>query len=57
MNGLVFLSISGISLSCFYLQTRGSMPFLWEQIVDLKYKPKFEIVKPEEAVRFMEHFP
>lgn len=26
------------------------MPFLWEQIVDLTYKPKFEIVKPEEAV-------
>lgn len=27
------------------------MPFLWEQIVDLTYKPKFEIVRPEEAVR------
>lgn len=32
-----------------FVQIRGSMPFLWEQIVDLKYKPKFEIVKPEEA--------
>lgn len=26
------------------------MPFLWDQIVDLTYKPKFEIVRPEEAV-------
>ncbi|MBA0793705.1 hypothetical protein Gohar_018091, partial [Gossypium harknessii] len=33
------------------------MPFLWEQIVDLTYKPKFEIVKPEEAPRVAErHF-
>ncbi|PPR88766.1 hypothetical protein GOBAR_AA31935 [Gossypium barbadense] len=38
-------------------QVRGSMPFLWEQIVDLTYKPKFEIVKPEEAPRVAErHF-
>ncbi|KAG6507245.1 hypothetical protein ZIOFF_032587 [Zingiber officinale] len=27
----------------------GSMPFLWEQIVDLTYKPKFEIVRPDDA--------
>lgn len=26
------------------------MPFLWDQIVDLTYKPKFEIVRPDEAV-------
>ena len=32
------------------LQIRGSMPFMWEQVVDLTYKPKFEIVQPEEAV-------
>ena len=32
------------------LQVRGSIPFLWEQIVDLTYKPKFEIVRPEEAL-------
>lgn len=31
-------------------QVRGSIPFIWEQIVDLTYKPKFEIVRPEEAV-------
>ncbi|KAI8023988.1 Phosphoinositide phosphatase SAC6 [Camellia lanceoleosa] len=36
---------------------RGSIPFLWEQIVDLTYKPKFEIVKAEEAPRVVErHF-
>ncbi|KAK5843846.1 phosphoinositide phosphatase SAC7-like [Gossypium arboreum] len=40
-----------------FVQVRGSMPFLWEQIVDLTYKPKFEIVKPEEAPRVAErHF-
>ncbi|XP_022739346.1 phosphoinositide phosphatase SAC7 [Durio zibethinus] len=40
-----------------FVQIRGSMPFLWEQIVDLTYKPKFEIVKPEEAPRVAErHF-
>ncbi|XVE87533.1 hypothetical protein DITRI_Ditri18aG0125400 [Diplodiscus trichospermus] len=40
-----------------FVQIRGSMPFLWEQIVDLTYKPKFEIVRPEEAARVAErHF-
>ncbi|XVF16018.1 hypothetical protein REPUB_Repub09cG0205800 [Reevesia pubescens] len=40
-----------------FVQVRGSMPFLWEQIVDLTYKPKFEIVKPEDAPRVAErHF-
>ncbi|GAB2282470.1 GTPase activating protein (GAP) for Rho1p [Dionaea muscipula] len=40
-----------------FVQVRGSMPFLWEQIVDLTYKPKFHIVKPEEAPRVAErHF-
>ncbi|CAL5373526.1 unnamed protein product [Camellia sinensis] len=33
---------------------RGLIPFLWEQIVDLIYKPKFEIVKAEEAPRVVE---
>ncbi|KAK3005919.1 hypothetical protein RJ639_017792 [Escallonia herrerae] len=36
---------------------RGSIPLLWDQIVDLTYKPKFEIVRPEEAARVVErHF-
>ncbi|CAL9207268.1 unnamed protein product [Musa hybrid cultivar] len=40
-----------------FVQVRGSMPFLWEQIVDLTYKPNFEIVRPEEASRVAErHF-
>ncbi|XP_043814831.1 phosphoinositide phosphatase SAC6 isoform X3 [Manihot esculenta] len=39
------------------VQIRGSMPFLWEQIVDLTYKPKFEIIKPEDAPQVAErHF-
>ncbi|KAH6797033.1 Phosphoinositide phosphatase family protein [Perilla frutescens var. hirtella] len=37
-----------------FIQVRGSMPFLWDQIVDLTYKPKFEIVRPEEASRVAE---
>ncbi|KVI08736.1 Synaptojanin, N-terminal [Cynara cardunculus var. scolymus] len=40
-----------------FVQVRGSMPFLWEQIVDLTYKPKFDILRPEEAPRVAErHF-
>ncbi|KAL9832018.1 Phosphoinositide phosphatase SAC7 [Arabidopsis thaliana] len=40
-----------------FVQVRGSMPFMWEQVVDLTYKPKFEIVQPEEAKRIAErHF-
>ncbi|KAM0057432.1 putative phosphatidylinositol-3,4-bisphosphate 4-phosphatase [Helianthus debilis subsp. tardiflorus] len=40
-----------------FLQVRGSIPFLWDQIVDLSYKPKFEILKPEIAPRVAEsHF-
>ncbi|CAL4988344.1 unnamed protein product [Urochloa decumbens] len=40
-----------------YVQVRGSMPFLWEQIVDLTYKPSFDVVRVEEASRVLErHF-
>ncbi|KAL6634172.1 hypothetical protein ACP70R_026843 [Stipagrostis hirtigluma subsp. patula] len=40
-----------------YVQVRGSMPFLWEQIVDLTYKPRFDIVRQEEAPHILErHF-
>ncbi|KAG8481666.1 hypothetical protein CXB51_026574 [Gossypium anomalum] len=42
------IQINGFTSS--FVQVRGSIPFLWEQIVDLTYKPKFEIVRPEEAV-------
>ncbi|KAB1202057.1 Phosphoinositide phosphatase SAC6 [Morella rubra] len=40
-----------------FVQVRGSIPLLWDQIVDLTYKPKFEIVRLEEAPRVVErHF-
>ncbi|PWA46558.1 phosphoinositide phosphatase family protein [Artemisia annua] len=49
------VQVNGFTAS--FVQVRGSMPFMWEQIVDLTYKPKFEIVKPEEASRVAErHF-
>ncbi|KAI9117699.1 hypothetical protein K1719_011865 [Acacia pycnantha] len=36
---------------------RGSIPLLWDQIVDLTYKPKYELVRLEEAPLVMErHF-
>ncbi|KAJ4844537.1 GTPase activating protein (GAP) for Rho1p [Turnera subulata] len=46
------VQMNGFSAS--FVQVRGSMPFLWEQIVDLTYKPKFEIVRPDEAPRVLE---
>ncbi|XP_022751537.1 phosphoinositide phosphatase SAC6-like [Durio zibethinus] len=49
------VQINGFTSS--FVQVRGSIPFLWEQIVDLTYKPKFEIVRPEEAPQVAErHF-
>lgn len=49
------MQLNGYTAS--FVQVRGSIPFLWEQVVDLTYKPKFEIVKPEEAPRVVErHF-
>ncbi|XP_074582504.1 phosphoinositide phosphatase SAC7-like isoform X2 [Curcuma longa] len=49
------LQTNGFTAS--FVQIRGSMPFLWEQIVDLTYKPKFDIVRPDEASRVAErHF-
>ncbi|VFQ99800.1 unnamed protein product [Cuscuta campestris] len=40
-----------------FVQVRGSIPILWDQIVDLTYKPKFEIVRFDEAPRVAErHF-
>ncbi|KAI3519099.1 hypothetical protein L1887_08124 [Cichorium endivia] len=49
------IQLKGFTAS--FVQVRGSMPFIWEQIVDLTYKPKFDIVRPEEAPRVAErHF-
>jgi hypothetical protein len=32
------------------------MPFLWEQIVDVTYKPSFDIIRVEEAVSSVNYF-
>ncbi|XP_043709836.1 phosphoinositide phosphatase SAC7-like [Telopea speciosissima] len=49
------VQVNGCTAS--FVQVRGSIPLLWEQIVDLTYKPKFEIVRPEEASHVVErHF-
>ncbi|KAL6519560.1 Fimbrin, actin-bundling protein [Orobanche hederae] len=50
------IQLNGYTAS-FIQVVRGSIPLLWDQIVDLTYKPKFEIVRPEEAPRVVErHF-
>ncbi|KAK4776912.1 hypothetical protein SAY86_005600 [Trapa natans] len=49
------LEIDGFMLSL--LQTRGSIPLLWEQIVDLSYKPQLKIINNEETSKVVErHF-
>ncbi|KAH0723914.1 hypothetical protein KY290_005574 [Solanum tuberosum] len=40
-----------------FLQIRGSIPLLWEQIVDLSYKPRLNIIDHEETPKVVErHF-
>ncbi|KAL8102182.1 hypothetical protein AgCh_026905 [Apium graveolens] len=40
-----------------FLQVRGSIPLLWEQIVDLSYKPRLNIISHEETAKVLErHF-
>ncbi|KAK8960223.1 Phosphoinositide phosphatase SAC8 [Platanthera guangdongensis] len=40
-----------------FLQVRGSIPLLWQQIVDLSYKAKLEIIGHEETAKVVErHF-
>jgi hypothetical protein len=34
------------------LQVRGSIPILWEQIVDLSYKPHLRVISHEQTVKF-----
>ncbi|CAK9320819.1 unnamed protein product [Citrullus colocynthis] len=49
------IQLNGFTAS--FVQVRGSIPLLWEQIVDLTYKPKFELVKLEESPRVADrHF-
>ncbi|XP_019101906.1 PREDICTED: phosphoinositide phosphatase SAC8-like [Camelina sativa] len=45
------VEINGFKFSV--LQVRGSIPLLWEQIVDLSYKPQLKINKHEETVTFV----
>nr|GMC85874.1 phosphoinositide phosphatase SAC8 [Ipomoea batatas] len=45
------------SLRSSFLQVRGSIPLLWEQIVDLSYKPQLNIIYHEETPKVVErHF-
>ncbi|CAA0836284.1 Phosphoinositide phosphatase SAC8 [Striga hermonthica] len=40
-----------------FLQVRGSIPLLWEQIVDLSYKPRLNIINHEQTSMVVErHF-
>jgi hypothetical protein len=40
-----------------FLQIRGSIPLLWEQIVDLSYKPRLNIIHHEQTSKIVErHF-
>ena len=49
------MQLNGYTAS--FVQVRGSIPLLWEQIVVLTYKPKFELMKHDEAPRVLErHF-
>lgn len=49
------LEVNGFVTS--YLQVRGSIPVLWEQIVDLTYKPKLNIINTDETPKVVErHF-
>ncbi|XWS67253.1 hypothetical protein CRYUN_Cryun05aG0271600 [Craigia yunnanensis] len=42
---------------CSLLQIRGSIPLLWEQIVDLSYKPQLRIINHEQTPQVVErHF-
>lgn len=40
-----------------FLQVRGSIPLLWEQIVDLSYKPRLQLINHEQTSKVVErHF-
>ncbi|XP_010503889.1 PREDICTED: phosphoinositide phosphatase SAC8 isoform X2 [Camelina sativa] len=47
------VEINGFKFSV--LQVRGSIPLLWEQIVDLSYKPQLKINKHEETPKVVQH--
>ncbi|XAR68802.1 Phosphatidylinositol-3,4-bisphosphate 4-phosphatase [Bertholletia excelsa] len=42
---------------CSFLQIRGSIPLIWEQIVDLSYKPRLNVINHEQTSTVVErHF-
>ncbi|OEL27283.1 Phosphoinositide phosphatase SAC8 [Dichanthelium oligosanthes] len=44
-------------LTSSFIQVRGSIPLLWEQIVDLSYKPRLSIIEHEETAKVVQrHF-
>ncbi|KAH7514644.1 hypothetical protein FEM48_Zijuj11G0111200 [Ziziphus jujuba var. spinosa] len=49
------LEIDGFTSS--FMQIRGSIPLLWEQIVDLSYKPRLRVIDHEQTSEVVErHF-
>ncbi|KAI5061915.1 hypothetical protein GOP47_0022454 [Adiantum capillus-veneris] len=49
------LQVNGCVAS--YVQVRGSIPIIWEQVVDLTYKPKIKLANLDETPRVVErHF-
>lgn len=38
-----------------YVQVRGSIPVIWEQVVDLTYKPKIKLANLDDTPRVVEH--
>ncbi|KAL6902313.1 hypothetical protein ACP4OV_005189 [Aristida adscensionis] len=44
-------------LTSSFIQVRGSIPLLWEQIVDLSYKPRLSVIEHEETPKVIQrHF-
>ncbi|KAL6648318.1 hypothetical protein ACP70R_012542 [Stipagrostis hirtigluma subsp. patula] len=44
-------------LTSSFIQVRGSIPLLWEQIVDLSYKPRLSIIEHDETPKVIQrHF-
>lgn len=48
----IIFSLVVIWLQLNILQIRGSIPLLWEQIVDLSYKPHISIISHDQTVHF-----
>lgn len=43
-------SLNGRPIKLSYTQIRGSIPFKWSQVTNLKYTPRLEIVRGDEAI-------